>query len=45
LRSSTPALLLLVALKMAFDLGSHVGERKKFAVESTVPEGSEVVRP
>jgi len=32
LHSPTPALLLLVALKTAFDLGSHVGERKKFAV-------------
>jgi hypothetical protein len=31
LHSPTPALLLLVALKIAFDLGSHVGERKKFA--------------
>jgi hypothetical protein len=38
LHSPTPALLLLVALKIAFDLGSHVGERKKFApVSSTVP--------
>ena len=32
LNSPTPALLLLVVLKTAFDLGSHVGERKKFAV-------------
>lgn len=31
LHSPTPALLLLVALKTAFDLGSHVGERKQFA--------------
>jgi hypothetical protein len=39
LHSPTPALLLLVALKTAFDLGSHVGERKKFAeVASTVPQ-------
>jgi hypothetical protein len=37
LHSPTPALLLLVVLKTAFDLGSHVGERKKFAeVASTV---------
>ena len=32
LHSPTPALLLLVVLKTGFDLGSHVGERKKFAV-------------
>ena len=35
LHSPTPALLLLVALKMAFDLGGHVGERKKFAVAAS----------
>jgi len=44
LHSPTPALLLLVALKTAFDLGSHVGERKKFAVvASTVPRAGEEV--
>ena len=32
LHSPTPALLLLVVLKTGFDLGSHVGERKKFAL-------------
>jgi hypothetical protein len=44
LHSPTPALLLLVALKTAFDLGSHVGERKKFGpVASTVQTaGNEV---
>jgi len=43
LHSPTPALLLLVALKTAFDLGSHVGERKKFAATSTNPPvGDEV---
>jgi len=44
LHSPTPALLLLVVLKTAFDLGSHVGERKKFAMAaSTVePVGDEV---
>jgi hypothetical protein len=43
LHSPTPALLLLVALKTAFDLGSHVGERKKFAETSTNPPvGDEV---
>jgi hypothetical protein len=41
LHSPTPALLLLVALKTAFDLGSHGGERKKFAlVASTVPKAA-----
>lgn len=44
LHSPTPALLLLVALKTAFDLGSHVGERKKFgAVASTVSPTGEAV--
>ena len=44
LHSPTPALLLLVALKIAFDLGSHVRERKKFAtVASTVPQAANEV--
>src|SRR6185312_2143413 len=44
LHSPTSALLLLVVLKTAFDLGSHVGERKKFAVAvSTVPSAGDAV--
>jgi len=38
LHSPTPALVLLIVLKIAVDLAGHVGERKKFAVvASTVP--------
>ena len=44
LHSPTPALLLLVALKTAFDLGSHINERKKFAANaSTVQMASDKV--
>jgi hypothetical protein len=43
LHSPVAGLLLLVVLKTAFDLGSHVGERKKFApVASTVQRPSQV---
>ena len=38
LHSPIVGLLLLVVLKTAFDLGSHVGERKKFAPVSSTEE-------
>jgi len=44
LHSPVFGLLLLVALKTAFDLNSHVGERKKFApAASTVPQAGDEV--
>jgi hypothetical protein len=44
LHSPVAGLLLLVVLKTALDLSSHVGERKKFAVTaSTVGQASEPV--